>query len=591
MAPRYNHAMFNLLGIFVAIMISHGSAGRGLLVGWESVAAAVASVVAVLLFHNSVASHLIERWHLTRLRLQAAVDQGLGAYADELRHERRQLQNRIPIVRLGTDVMILALYLAVCVGFGWVDFVRAELGVPMYLNLLPDLLPYFGMLAASWVGQWRLERVLRGSDMHPLRFASFQARTNAMTIAPILLIYAAYWALITFVPAAADLRRSFEFIEVPVLFTLVILISLFMPVVIRFVLPCSPLPDGRLRRRLETFARDRGLRVNQILLWRTGSSFFATAFVIGLISPFRYVFITDALLKRMSEDEALAVFAHELGHVHHRHLWWLIAFVLSFSIVMLGLGSGLAMLAGGSGLDLLAIGLLLAYGYAVFGYISRRFERQADAFAAQHTSPELLAGVFLKLAEGNPVALKKDGWRHFSLERRVRELLLVRTQPEYNRVFRNELLRGIGFAVAATLIGAALLVQPVRHDLATGLTNYSLIQYDRARIGGDAGREAELLAQTLRRAEALSQLGGDPALMAMLYQGIAAALTGEESDVMRRLEVEVETRRNAAEDEIERRYWERWSSIVKSRAAAAERARAHGTSFFAEIDRLDNGHS
>lgn len=581
--------MFNLLGIFVAILISHGSAGRGMLVGWESVAAALVAVAAVLLFHSSVASHLLERWHLTRLRLAAATEQGLGAYADELRNERRSLQSRMPVIRLGTDILILGMYLALCVVFGWVDFVRVELGVPMYLNLLPDLLPYFAMLAASWIGQWRMENVLRGSDMQPARYFSFQARTNAMTIAPILLIYTAYWALITYVPAAADLRRSFEFIEVPVLFTLVILISLFMPVVIRFVLPCAPLRDGRLRRRLETFARDRGLRINQILVWHTGSGHFVTAFVIGLLSPFRYVFITDALLRRLGEDEVLAVFAHELGHVQHRHLWWLIAFVLSFSIVILGLGFGLAALAGDASLDLLAIGLLLAYGYAVFGYISRRFERQADAFAARHTSPELLAGVFLKLAENNPVALKKDGWRHFSLERRVHELALTQTHPEIKRVFRAELVRGMAFALLVTLTGAALLVQPVRHDLATGLTNYSLLQYDRARTAGDAGNEEELRAQTLRRAEALSRLGGDPALMALLYEGIVARLAGEGSDNFERLATEITARRNAAEDETERRHWDRWTSLVKARAAAAERAHEQGTSFFAELDRAEQG--
>ena len=35
----------------------------------------------------------------------------------------------------------------------------------------------------------------------------------------------------------------------------------------------------------------------------------------------RYIFFTDKLLEKMKEDEILAIFAHEVAHIRHRHLF------------------------------------------------------------------------------------------------------------------------------------------------------------------------------------------------------------------------------------------------------------------------------
>lgn len=577
--------MINILGIFLAILIAHSTGGHGILVGWESVVAALVAVPVLLLFHNSVASHVIDRWHLTRQQFLAAEAQGMTEYARQLAVERDAMQRRLPVFRMGTDLLILAIYLLLSIVFGWTDFVGKVLGVPQYLDLLPQLLPYFGLLAASWIGQWRMEHAIRGGDLGLARFIGFNTRANLMTVAPILLIYAAYWALITWVPAVNDLRQSFEFLEVAVHLGLVLLVSLFVPVVVRLVLPGGPMPDGRLRRRLETFARDRGLRINQIMVWRTGGSLFATAFVIGLIAPFRYVFVTDALLRRLTEDEVMAVFAHELGHVKHRHLWWLLAFVISFSVIMMGATLGLQVLTGTAEYDMFGMGLLLAYGYFVFGYVSRRFERQADAFAAKHTSPELMASVFLKLGAANPAAMKKDGWRHFSLERRVRELVLARAHPEVARIFRAELVRGVAIVVGATLLGALLLVQPVRRDVITGLATYSLNQFDRERAKGSDGAKIDALREkTLQRSAAIARLGEDLEPVADWYTGIVVELSGEDTHAFDKLIAKAESRLASTTDANERARIESWADLWKVSKAAAARARENGTTFDEEFE-------
>lgn len=578
--------MINLLGIFVAILIAQGTRGQGVLVGPESLAAALIAVPLVLFFHNSVASHVIDRWHLVRLRLAAAEQQGMAEYARELALERESLLRRAPAMRLSADVLVLGLYFLVCLLFGWPDYVAGGLGVPQYLNLLPDLLPYIGMLAGTWVGQWRMERALRGVDWGFARFSTFQLRANLMTLAPILLIYTAYWALTNFVPLVDDLRQSFEFIEVAAQMALVLLVMAFVPMVVRLVLPTSRLPDGRLRRRLETFARDRGLRINQILVWRTGGGIFATAFVIGLISPFRYVFLTDALLKRLTEDEILAVYAHELGHVRHRHLLWLLAFILSFTVVMLGVVTGANMLAPGGSYEFVALAVVVLYGYFVFGYISRRFERQADAFAAEYTSPELLASVFLKLGAANPHMMKRHGWRHFSLERRVRELVLARAHPEVKRIFRAELVRGIAIAIGASVLGALLLIKPVRNDVVTGLATYSLNQYDRARAdGAEPARVNALADKTLERSAAMARLGGEFEPVAEWYAGIIAELSGQDTAAFDKLLAQSEAELARAESEERRREIADWQELYRHSKAAAARARDHGTTFTEEFEK------
>ena len=170
------------------------------------------------------------------------------------------------------------------------------------------------------------------------------------------------------------MNTPFAFLYADFVLTLAIMLPVvaLMPLVLRLALPVRPLPPGPLRRSLEDFARRRGLRVGGLYEWQTGSRHFSTAFVIGLVPGVRYVFFTDALLRRFSAPEILAVFAHEMGHVRHRHLLWLLGFIVSFSLAMMAI-STLAETAGLENSAWLLVALLMFYGYAAFGFISRRF--------------------------------------------------------------------------------------------------------------------------------------------------------------------------------------------------------------------------
>ncbi|MCB9893734.1 MAG: M48 family metalloprotease [Planctomycetes bacterium] len=584
--------MFNILGILIALMIASLSRDSGVLVGWESLVAVGAGALVAFAASHGIASQLIDRFELTQYRLKLLQIKGetepeldLSDLRRKLAAERELLLRRVPLFRHGVDALILGQFIAIAWLFGWADFVTDVLRVPEYLDVLPVLAPYFLMLAASWWGQYRIERRIRGADWRPLRFLGFQARANGMTILPIALIYGVFWAVTRYVPGLDDLRHSFLFLDIALQMGMVIGVSFFIPFAIRMILPGGPLPEGRLRRRLEAYARDNNLRVNQILVWRTGSRMFATAFVIGLVTPFRYVFITDSLLRRMSEDEILAVFAHEMGHVKHRHLWWLLAFILSFTVVLLGLAHGMSMFVAGTNGELIATALLLLYGYHVFGYVSRRFERQADAFAADTTSPELISQVFVKLGMDNPAAMRKSGWRHFSLDRRIREIVMTRAHPEVKRMFTLELVRGLALGVAVTLGAALLLIQPVREDVVTGLATYSLTKFDRARVSNASDEKLDQLrTQTIERSRAMADLSEEYEAVAYWYEGVVEGLSGEYPEGLDQLAALAEKRRGDADSAAAREAGSRQMQNVEATRIAIRKARENGTSFLDEYD-------
>jgi Zn-dependent protease with chaperone function len=576
--------LINILGILAALMIAAFGRGQGVLVGWESPAAVGVGALAVFGFYYSVASHLIGRFQLTKLRLAALPPDAMLDVRRKLLIEQEMMQRRVPMFRVGVDALILVLFASQCVIFGWPDYVNRVLHVPEYLDLLPDLLPYFVMLLLSWIGQYRIERKIRNSDWRPMKYFAFQARANFMTIVPMVLIYGVYWAILSFVPHARDLRDSFYYLEVLVMLGLVVAVVFFVPLAIRMVLPGGTLPEGRLRRRLEAFARDHGLKINQIQFWRTGSRMFATAFVIGLASPFRYVFITDSLMRRLNDDEILAVFAHELGHVKHRHLWWLLAFILSLSFVMMGAEEGIKLLPNAAEFSWLALVGPLAFAYFLFGYVSRRFERQADFFAAKHTSAELLAQVFVKLGMSNPAAMKKQGWRHFSLEQRVRELMMVKAHPQLLGMFNKELLRGIALGMFVTVGSLLLLVQPVRKDIVSGLATYSLTQYDHARVSDAGPAKLEVLRErTLARSEAMGKLDDDYQELAYWYEGIVEGLEGDKPEALDKMLARAREKQRSADSDAERRNWASEIEQIEATRVAIQRARENGTSFFDEF--------
>ena len=178
-------------------------------------------------------------------------------------------------------------------------------------------------------------------------------------------------------------------IEGLVTFCSAIAVFIIVPALLYRILGAHPLPPSALRDRMEAMCEMHRLRFRNILLWPTHNRI-ANALVMGVAPRFRYVLLSDLLLCEMSDEQIEAVFAHELGHVVHRHMIWYLVFmkvlILVLAVVALFLEAvqrNWLKLPSFIPMDLLMTlagfgGFLLA-----FGFISRRFERQADVFAAR----------------------------------------------------------------------------------------------------------------------------------------------------------------------------------------------------------------
>lgn len=209
------------------------------------------------------------------------------------------------------------------------------------------------------------------------------------------------------------------------------IVFLLAPFILRALWDTVRLSPGPLRDRLTEMCRRHSVRVREILVWRTHGAMINGA-VVGIWGRARYILLTDALLESMPQREIEAVMAHEIAHARFRHMQWLGAAMLSAIGCAAALGGAvLGMIAEYAGVsdaaiaagqavdatnqtpDLIAMGMLLvgevlvsgcslALGAVVFGLVSRRFEWQADAFAARALTLMPARETVLRVEESAP---------------------------------------------------------------------------------------------------------------------------------------------------------------------------------------------
>ncbi len=364
--------------------------------------------------------------------------------------------------------LLVGCYVYVIHGFHWSVFVTVTLGlgdavaVGEVLVLAPFLLAILGSLVLSFPAQRRL---------------SGQAWTLSAYLGFILRQYWAFllipWLLFV---AVLDLMRTLVTPAVPaawkaqtdwaVVVGLLVLLYCFWPMALRWLWPTRPLPEGPVRSRLEEICRRAGVGYRDILVWRSPPGGVANAAVAGLAGPLRYILVTDTLLELLEPKELEAVLAHELGHVLKRHIPHYVLFALVFvclAVLADVLLAGdipdpyLTASAEGSLLDLLTAAVVVGlYWGLLFGWLSRRFEREADLLAADAVGdPELFARALERIALINGRPTQRPGWRHFSVAERARFLRESARDPEPRsralvqvRLIRRALLLGTVMALA-----------------------------------------------------------------------------------------------------------------------------------------------
>lgn len=128
-------------------------------------------------------------------------------------------------------------------------------------------------------------------------------------------------------------------------------------------------PLERQRRLQQRFA-DMAIRANlpnTQLLIRTGP-------VNALALPGNTIVLMDGLVKRLNDDQVMAVVAHELGHLHHRHVMQ--------RIVSIGMLEGVIESLAGGNSQAAKVGSLFSSALLSSAY-TRAQETQADTYAIE----------------------------------------------------------------------------------------------------------------------------------------------------------------------------------------------------------------
>jgi STE24 endopeptidase len=184
-----------------------------------------------------------------------------------------------------------------------------------------------------------------------------------------------------------------------------------------------PLTDESLKKRVETLLERCGFAARGGVFVMDGSlrSAHGNAYFTGIGRNKRIVFF-DTLLSRIEAPEIEAVLAHELGHfrLHHVRQRLIASVLLTFGGLAL-----LAWLAGQPGfyhalgvpvpsaamallLFIVAIPVFAFFATPVMSWWSRRHEREADDFAAEHADAGKLAAALVKLFRDNAATLTPD---------------------------------------------------------------------------------------------------------------------------------------------------------------------------------------
>ncbi len=404
-----------------------------------------------------------------------------------------------------TRVGIVALHAASVFGLGSLDAVRTLIGDPIAIDELLGVLPPILAMSATWWIEFPIHQRLR--EVMLLRrldegeaLPSITTRSSygwSMVRMHVLFVLIPVTALFAWSDAATGLERSLGgapgataadlawapawlreaaqsgLVSPPLIFAGVLGVFALFPLALRLIWPTDPLPPGELRTALDDAQRAVGVRPGRVLVWHTGHAM-ANGAVVGIVPSVRYVLLSDLLLSTLRLDELQAVAAHEAAHLRHRHALWLVLALLASA----GLAGSLLWWAAvwtvappESETATLVVALgSVALALLVVGAVSRRFEWQADATAANALSqlrdphqasidPEAstaMARALRRVAAVNGVPIAKRGWRHGSIAYRIDRLdhLVGRASA---KLPINRQVRAIKIAILVALAATALL--------------------------------------------------------------------------------------------------------------------------------------
>lgn len=291
------------------------------------------------------------------------------------------------------DVYLLNLPLLIGKALVWFPLINTK--------HLMGIVPLIAGLMLIRLAAYEVEQRVTSSNWKREEYLSVHLKFLLLPLLP-LFAYLSLLDLIAHIPFLAN----HTYLPMALMMSLIFLAYIYAPLLLGLIWRTTPLTDVNLRTRLHRLAAEDNIKYKDIVIWQTESV--ANAAVAGIAPWSRQIFLTDALLQHFSDDEIEAVVAHEFGHVRYKHiltyLMFMIVYFLSYAIYYIYIGGPLESLPSTSSL-VPAVGLVFfisLYFVIIFRALSRRFEHQADLYAAALTGkPDALQLALARLAHLN----------------------------------------------------------------------------------------------------------------------------------------------------------------------------------------------
>jgi STE24 endopeptidase len=303
---------------------------------------------------------------------------------------------------------------------GIIDNAVARVGLPgivesvLFIVIITAIF-HLTSIPESLYSQFVIEKRYGFNTMTAKTFVMDELKSLALSLllgVPILALL--FW----FIRSAGEYWWFIAFAAIAALQFLIMIIYpvLIAPLFNKF----SPLEEGSLRTRIEELAGKLNFKTKGVFVMDGSKrSRHSNAYFTGIGKSKRIV-LYDTLLEQLSEDEILAVLAHEIGHEKLKHIMKrlpvsLLLTLLSLFLVDLLLGAGALFEAFGME-RATAHGLLVILAFCsgpftfmltpIFTSWSRRHEYQADRFAAERGGfPGELKHALIKLGRDNKTNL------------------------------------------------------------------------------------------------------------------------------------------------------------------------------------------
>ena len=351
-------------------------------------------------------------------RMQENVPDELAGIYDENKYQKSQQYSKTRIrfsFFTGTFSLALILVMMFASGFAALDALVSSITPNDYLRALL----FFGILGLG------MDIVTIPFQLYSTFVIEERFGFNKTTWPTFIFDKIKSWLLSAVIGGGLLLFIMWAWIETGNLFWIIVISGLMSFMIFmtmfysRLIVPLfnkqTPLESGTLKDAITSFAHKAGFKIDNIfVIDGSKRSTKANAYFSG-IGPKKRIVLYDTLINDLSEDEIVAVLAHEIGHNKLKHVYiglfmsfiqsglmlWLLFIALNRPELSMALGASEPSFYMG----ILAFGLLFSPVSTLIGIftnlVSRSHEYQADRFAAKYGFGNELVSGLIKLSVAN----------------------------------------------------------------------------------------------------------------------------------------------------------------------------------------------